>query len=165
VGDEGDDGRNSGSPRLSESPPNLEDPDPVGVELSGPAETEGDSANDDDVQEVQASESQERPRLSLSIPPSPPSATVLPTAIVHGTVDVLVPLASKKEVDLIATLEQHIRTEQTSLVSRARPLATSHGLLHTCEVGDRWGPLRDVRKAAARQAEFDSWGAGPDGEF
>ncbi|KAF8506829.1 hypothetical protein F5888DRAFT_1815626 [Russula emetica] len=81
VGDEGDDGRDSGSPRLSESPSNLEDPDPVGVELSGPAETEGDSAHDNDEQEVQASsESQERPRLSLSIPPSPPSATVLPTA-------------------------------------------------------------------------------------
>jgi hypothetical protein len=72
VDDEGDDGRDSGSlPPLSESPPNLEDPDPVGVELSAPPETEGDEANDDDEQEDQASsESQERPRLSLNIPPS-----------------------------------------------------------------------------------------------
>jgi hypothetical protein len=85
VGDEGDDGRDLGSPRLSESPPNLEDPDPVGVELSGPAETEGDSANDNDEQEVQASsESQERPRLSLNIPASPPSAAVLPAAPAAG---------------------------------------------------------------------------------
>jgi hypothetical protein len=85
VGDEGDDGWDPGSPRLSESPSNLEDPDPVGVELSGPAETECDSANDNDEQEVQApSESQERPRLSLSIPPSPPSPTVLPTTPAAG---------------------------------------------------------------------------------
>jgi hypothetical protein len=85
VGDEGDDGRDLGSPRLSESPPNLEDFDPVGSELSGPVETEGDSANDNDEKEVQASsESQERPRLSLNIPPSPPSATVLPTAPAAG---------------------------------------------------------------------------------
>ena len=85
VGDEGDDGRDSGSPRLSESPPNLEDPDPVAVELSAPAEAEGDSANDNDEQEVQASsESQERPRLSLNIPPSPPAATALPTAPAAG---------------------------------------------------------------------------------
>jgi hypothetical protein len=81
VGDEGDDGRDPGSPRLSESPPNLDDPDPVGVELSGPAETDGDLANDKDEKEDQASsESQERPRLSLNIPPSPPTATVLSMA-------------------------------------------------------------------------------------
>ena len=85
VGDEGHDGHDSVSPRLSESPPNLEDLDPVGVELSGPAETEGDSANDNDEEKVQASsESQERPRLSLNIPPSPPSATVLLTAPTAG---------------------------------------------------------------------------------
>ena len=85
VGDDGDDSCDPGSPRLSESPSNLEDPDPVGVELSGPAEPEGDSANDKDEEEVQASsESQERPRLSLHIPPSPPSTTVLPTAPAAG---------------------------------------------------------------------------------
>jgi hypothetical protein len=85
VGNEGDDGCDSGSPRLSESPPNLEDPDPVAAELSEPAEAEADSANDNDEQEVQASsESQERPRLSLNIPPSPPAATVLPTAPAAG---------------------------------------------------------------------------------
>ena len=86
VDDERDDGRDSESPRLSDSPQNLEDPDPVGVELSGPAETDGDSANDNDEQEDQASsESRERPRLSLNIPPSPPSPTVLPTAPAAGT--------------------------------------------------------------------------------
>jgi len=37
-------------------------------------------------------------------------------AILHGTVDVLVPDASKEEIDLISTLEQHIRMEQMSLV-------------------------------------------------
>ena len=87
VDDEGDDGRDSGPlPPLSESPPNMEDPDPVAVELSGPAETEGDSANDNDEQEDQvSSESQERPRLSLNIPPSPTSVTVLPTAPAAGS--------------------------------------------------------------------------------
>lgn len=77
VDDEGNDGGDSGSlPPLSESPPNLEDPDPVDVELSAPAETEGDEAGDND----EHSESQERPRLSLNIPPSPPSPT-LPSAV------------------------------------------------------------------------------------
>jgi hypothetical protein len=85
VDAEGDDNRESSPPRLSESPPSLEDPDTVGVELSGPVETEGDSANDNDEQEIQASsESQERPRLSLNIAPSPPGATVLPTAPAAG---------------------------------------------------------------------------------
>ena len=85
VGDEGDDSCDPGSPRLSESPPNLEDPDPVGVELSGPAETEVDSANENDDKEVQASsETRERPRLSLNIPPSPPSVTVQPTPPTAG---------------------------------------------------------------------------------
>jgi hypothetical protein len=80
-----DGGRDSSPPRLSESPPNLEDPDPVGIGLSGPAETEGDSVNDNDKQEVQASsESQERPRLSLNIPPSPLGTTVLSTAPAAG---------------------------------------------------------------------------------
>ncbi|KAN0135379.1 CPSF A subunit region domain containing protein [Lactarius tabidus] len=36
----------------------------------------------------------------------------------HGTIGVLVPLASKEDVDFISTLEQHIRTEQTSLIGR-----------------------------------------------
>ncbi|TFY66687.1 hypothetical protein EVG20_g4405 [Dentipellis fragilis] len=36
----------------------------------------------------------------------------------HGTVGILVPLVSKEDVDFISTLEQHIRTEQTSLVGR-----------------------------------------------
>ncbi|KAF8491723.1 kinase-like domain-containing protein [Russula emetica] len=87
-------------------------PDLVGVKLSGPAETEVDSANDDNEQEVQASESQERPRLSLSILPSPASATVLPTAILHGTVDVLVPLASKKDVDNLERAGAAVRDDQ-----------------------------------------------------
>ncbi|KAI0066041.1 hypothetical protein BV25DRAFT_1849538 [Artomyces pyxidatus] len=36
----------------------------------------------------------------------------------HGTIGILVPLVSKEDVDFISTLEQHIRTEQTSLVGR-----------------------------------------------
>lgn len=36
------------------------------------------------------------------------------------------------------------------------------GLLRTCEGGGRWGPVRDVRKAAAGEAECHSGGAGPD---
>ncbi|KAF8490671.1 hypothetical protein F5888DRAFT_1705353 [Russula emetica] len=37
-------------------------------------------------------------------------------ALLHGTVDVLVPFASKEEVDLISTLEQQFRRmEQTNL--------------------------------------------------
>lgn len=36
----------------------------------------------------------------------------------HGTIGILVPFASKEDVDLVSTLEQHIRTEQISLVGR-----------------------------------------------
>lgn len=36
----------------------------------------------------------------------------------HGTVGVLVPFVSKEDVDFISTLEQHMRTEQISLVGR-----------------------------------------------
>ncbi|KAI9057487.1 hypothetical protein FKP32DRAFT_1615311 [Trametes sanguinea] len=36
----------------------------------------------------------------------------------HGTIGVLVPLISKEDVDFISTLEQHMRTEQLSLVGR-----------------------------------------------
>lgn len=37
---------------------------------------------------------------------------------IHGTIGILVPLVSKEDVDFISTLEQHIRTEQNSLVGR-----------------------------------------------
>jgi splicing factor 3B subunit 3 len=36
----------------------------------------------------------------------------------HGTIGILVPFASKEDVDFISTLEQHMRTEQLSLVGR-----------------------------------------------
>ncbi|KAH8814685.1 CPSF A subunit region-domain-containing protein [Flagelloscypha sp. PMI_526] len=36
----------------------------------------------------------------------------------HGTIGILVPFASKEDVDFISTLEQHLRTEQSSLVGR-----------------------------------------------
>ncbi|KAJ3911556.1 SF3B3 protein [Lentinula edodes] len=36
----------------------------------------------------------------------------------HGTVGILVPFVSKEDVDFISTLEQHLRTEQSSLVGR-----------------------------------------------
>ncbi|KAG7446535.1 uncharacterized protein BT62DRAFT_994128 [Guyanagaster necrorhizus] len=36
----------------------------------------------------------------------------------HGTIGVLVPFVSKEDVDFISTLEQHMRTEQPSLVGR-----------------------------------------------
>jgi len=36
----------------------------------------------------------------------------------HGTIGVLVPFVSKEDVDFISTLEQHMRTEQISLVGR-----------------------------------------------
>ncbi|KAI0084854.1 CPSF A subunit region-domain-containing protein [Irpex rosettiformis] len=36
----------------------------------------------------------------------------------HGTVGILVPFISKEDVDFISTLEQHMRTEQGSLVGR-----------------------------------------------
>lgn len=36
----------------------------------------------------------------------------------HGTVGILVPFVSKEDVDFISTLEQHMRTEQSSLVGR-----------------------------------------------
>ncbi len=86
VGDEGDDGHGSGYPRLSESPPNLEDSDRVSAELSGTVKADGDSANGGDEEELQdSSESQERPRLALDILSSPPSATVLPPMPAAGT--------------------------------------------------------------------------------
>ncbi|KAL4078566.1 CPSF A subunit region-domain-containing protein [Scleroderma yunnanense] len=37
---------------------------------------------------------------------------------IHGTIGVLVPFVSKEDVDFISTLEQHMRTEQISLVGR-----------------------------------------------
>lgn len=36
----------------------------------------------------------------------------------HGTVGILVPFISKEDVDFISTLEQHMRTEQLSIVGR-----------------------------------------------
>ncbi|KAF8748922.1 CPSF A subunit region [Rhizoctonia solani] len=36
----------------------------------------------------------------------------------HGTIGVLIPLASKEDVDFITTLEQHMRSEHSSLVGR-----------------------------------------------
>lgn len=36
----------------------------------------------------------------------------------HGTIGILVPFVSKEDVDFISTLEQHMRTEQISLVGR-----------------------------------------------
>ncbi|KAG8790078.1 pre-mRNA-splicing factor rse1 [Ceratobasidium sp. 428] len=36
----------------------------------------------------------------------------------HGTIGVLIPLASKEDVDFITTLEQHMRSEHASLVGR-----------------------------------------------
>jgi len=36
----------------------------------------------------------------------------------HGTIGVLVPFVSKEDVDFMSTLEQHMRTEQSSLVGR-----------------------------------------------
>lgn len=36
----------------------------------------------------------------------------------HGTVGILIPFISKEDVDFISTLEQHMRTEQSSLVGR-----------------------------------------------
>ena len=80
-GDEGSD-----YPRLSESPPVLED-DPVSIALSGPAKTEGDSVNGSDDDEVQAlRESQERPRFTVDIPSSPTGAMVLPSLPTEGMV-------------------------------------------------------------------------------
>lgn len=36
----------------------------------------------------------------------------------HGTIGILVPFVTKEDVDFISTLEQHMRTEQISLVGR-----------------------------------------------
>ena len=84
ANEDGDDGFQ----RLSESPPCLEDPNPVSIALSGPAKTEGDSANGNDGEEedAQALEEppQERPRLSLDIPSSPLDVTVLPPVPTAG---------------------------------------------------------------------------------
>lgn len=43
---------------------------------------------------------------------------VLLYTCLHGTIGILVPLATKEDVDFISTLEQHMRTEQLSLVGR-----------------------------------------------
>ncbi|EIW82846.1 hypothetical protein CONPUDRAFT_81012 [Coniophora puteana RWD-64-598 SS2] len=37
---------------------------------------------------------------------------------IHGTIGILVPFVSKEDVDFISTLEQHMRSEQSSLVGR-----------------------------------------------
>lgn len=43
---------------------------------------------------------------------------VLLYTCLHGTIGMLVPFVSKEDVDLISTLEQHMRTERLSLVGR-----------------------------------------------
>ena len=43
---------------------------------------------------------------------------VLLYTCLHGTIGILVPFVSKEDVNLLATLEQHMRTEQLSLVGR-----------------------------------------------
>jgi splicing factor 3B subunit 3 len=43
---------------------------------------------------------------------------VLLYTALHGTIGILVPLASKEDVEFISALEQHMRTEQASLVGR-----------------------------------------------
>lgn len=43
---------------------------------------------------------------------------VLLYTCLHGTIGILVPFTSKEDVDFISTLEQHMRTEQGSLVGR-----------------------------------------------
>jgi len=43
---------------------------------------------------------------------------VLLYTCLHGTIGILVPFVSKEDVDFISTLEQHMRTEQLSLVGR-----------------------------------------------
>ena len=43
---------------------------------------------------------------------------VLLYTCLHGTIGILVPFASKEDVDLVSTLEQHMRTERLSLVGR-----------------------------------------------
>jgi hypothetical protein len=73
AGEEGDDNHESGYPRLSESPPGLEDPDSDSMALSELAGAENDSVHGDD---EALWESLERPKLALDIPASPPGATV-----------------------------------------------------------------------------------------
>jgi len=70
AGEEADD-----YPRLSESPPSLEDPNLDSIASSEPVETGSDSLNGDD---ETMWESQERPKLALDIPSSPLRATVQP---------------------------------------------------------------------------------------
>lgn len=43
---------------------------------------------------------------------------VLMYTCLHGTIGILVPFVSKEDVDFISTLEQHMRTDQSSLVGR-----------------------------------------------
>lgn len=43
---------------------------------------------------------------------------VLLYTCLHGTIGILVPFVSKEDVDFISTLEQHMRSEQSSIVGR-----------------------------------------------
>jgi len=48
----------------------------------------------------------------------PGGREVLLYTALHGTIGILVPLVSKEDVDFMSTLEQHMRTEQLSLIGR-----------------------------------------------
>ena len=43
---------------------------------------------------------------------------VLLYTCLHGTIGILVPFVSKEDVDFISTLEQHMRSEQSSIIGR-----------------------------------------------
>ncbi|KAI9511712.1 hypothetical protein F5148DRAFT_1168271 [Russula earlei] len=79
--DEGGDCYEMGHPRLTESPPSVDDPNPTSasVPFAEESETEDNSANSNNEEVLHVMrESQERPKLSLNIPSSPPDANVLP---------------------------------------------------------------------------------------
>ena len=75
ASEEVDDSHEASYPRLSESPPGLEDPEPDGATLSEQAKTEDDP---EDTGDEALLETRERPKLALEIPSSPPNTTVHP---------------------------------------------------------------------------------------
>ena len=122
AGEEADD-----YPRLSESPPNLEDPNLDSIASSEPVETGSDSLNGDD---ETMWESQKRPILALDIPSSPPRATVQPPL---PTTEAVTAATYKKAAPPPLTLMPYTHGLNISAEPSPLPTSSSTGLAYLCD--------------------------------
>jgi len=117
ASEEADDSHETSYPRLSESPPVLEDFEPNGITLSEQADTDDDPVDADDEALLGT---RERPKLALEIPSSPPDATVHPPL---PTVGAAAAVTHKKAAPPPLTLMPY--SHGMSISEEASPLPTS----------------------------------------